>query len=100
MSGIFFVNPVVFDAVQALKAVEDKTLLVADMGGENVFSSVFDGFCKEFCLVIGNEAHGVSEGFLSHADKVVSIPMNPQMESLNAGVSCAVILYRLLNEKL
>ena len=100
MSGIFFVNPVVCDAVQALKAVEDKTLLVADMGGENVFSSVFDGFCKEFCLVIGNEAHGVSEGFLSHADKVVSIPMNPQMESLNAGVSCAVILYRLLNEKL
>lgn len=48
------------------------------------------------CLVIGSEAHGLSETTLSHIDRSVSIPMAPCVESLNAGVSASILLYELL----
>lgn len=96
MSGIFSVNVHETTAEKALSLVKDKTILTADMGGENVFDTV----CDDFCLIIGNEAHGVSELFKSSANKIVAIPMRAEMESLNAGVSCSIILYQLLKNKI
>ena len=67
------------------------------MNGENVFGKSVSG---DFCLVIGNEAHGVSEKLKMRADEVVSIPMKIDMESLNAGVSCSIILYEFLHKSI
>ena len=96
MSGIFFVNPIICDAQTAFDITKAKRKIVADMNGVNVFSEKYENFSGDFCLIIGNEAHGVSDFFVKNADEVVSIPMKEQMESLNAGVSCSIILYRLL----
>ena len=62
------------------------------MDGENVFTTKNN---EEFCLIIGNEAHGVSTELLSLADKVVSIPMQNGVESLNASVSAGILMYAL-----
>ena len=51
---------------------------------------------KDIALVIGNEANGVSEGFLSDADVRVGIPMKGDIESLNAGVAAGILIYELL----
>lgn len=67
-------------------------MIVADMGGENVYK--FNS-PKKFCLVIGNEARGVSEVIRNKAKYVVSIPMENDMESLNAGVSAGILMYTL-----
>ena len=96
MSGIFSVNIHDVTRERALKLVENKVKIVADMAGENVFSCEVD----DFCLIIGSEAHGVSDYFTEKADKIVSLPMRREMESLNAGVSCSVILYTLLKNKI
>lgn len=48
------------------------------------------------CLVIGSEAHGLSETTKSQIDGSVSIPMQSNVESLNAGVSASILLYDLL----
>lgn len=70
-------------------------LLVADMAGENVFKSEIKN--RNFALVIGNEGQGVSEYFKQNG-RIISLPMKPLMESLNAGVSASVLMYTLLGK--
>ncbi len=91
MSGIFHVDIEELDYETALSRISGKEIIVADMSGENVFNFSSDNFC----LVVGNEAHGVSEFMKNKANKTVAIPMKNTMESLNAGVSCSIILYEL-----
>ena len=45
--------------------------------------------------VIGSEGQGVSETFLTAADRELIIPMNPRCESLNAAVAAAVVMWEL-----
>ena len=70
-------------------------LLVADMAGENVFKTQISN--KNFALVIGNEGQGVSK-FFKENGRIISLPMKPLMESLNAGVSASVLMYTLLGK--
>lgn len=45
------------------------------------------------CFVIGGETTGVSDEVLDLADRRLSIPMAPGVESLNAGVAAALVCY-------
>ena len=91
MGGIYRAN-VVCGKREEIVSVIDKPFIVADMGGENVYD--FD-IGKDFCLVIGNEANGVSDELKEKADYTVSIPMQNGMESLNASVSAGILMYLL-----
>lgn len=51
-------------------------------------------------LVIGNEGSGISRLVAKKCDYMVHIPMLGTVESLNASVSCAVLLYGVLNSRL
>ena len=93
MSGIYHVNIHQADVEILLKSI-NLPLVVADMNGKDVFKEKPKG---EFCLVIGNEAHGVSEMVEKHATHTVKIPMEKGMESLNAGVSAGILMYALKN---
>lgn len=44
-------------------------------------------------LVLGSEAHGLTESELGFVDEIVRIPMKAQVESLNLAVAAAVILF-------
>ena len=46
-------------------------------------------------IVIGNEGKGISTSVLNSVNERIFIPMKGQVESLNAAVSCAVLLYHL-----
>ena len=70
-------------------------LLVADMAGENIFKTEIKN--KNFALVIGNEGQGVSDYFKNNG-RILSLPMKPLMESLNAGISASVLMYVLLGK--
>ena len=72
-------------------------LLVADMGGINVFKNELPK--NNFALVIGNEGQGVSDTFKEEG-KAVSLPMKSQMESLNAGISASVLMYVLMGKNI
>lgn len=48
-------------------------------------------------VVIGNEGKGISNLVAKHCDYMVHIPMQGSVESLNASVSCALLLYNILN---
>lgn len=96
MSGIFFVNLTVLKREEVASIMGETPVIVADMNGENVFT--FNP-PERYCLVIGNEANGVSKEVKALATHTVKIPMSKMSESLNAGVSLAVTLYELTEGK-
>ena len=49
---------------------------------------------EDVCLIVGNEGNGISQQLLAAADLKVMIPMKGEVESLNAAVAAAVIMYR------
>lgn len=73
-------------------------LVVADARGAVRYDR-FD-WTQPFALVIGNEAHGVHDTFLEAADAVVSLPLHPGVESLNAAVTAAVCLFEASRQRL
>ncbi len=91
MSGVFRVKTARASASELLSTIK-LPVIVADMNGENLFTHKVKG---DFCLVIGNEGHGVSEFIKSRADYTISIPMANGMESLNAAVSAGLLMYGL-----
>lgn len=70
----------------------DLYLLKTDMNGENVFNYNTD---NQVGVVVGNEGNGVSEEISQICKKTLSIPMKKGIESLNAGVSGAIIMYQI-----
>ena len=48
------------------------------------------------CLIIGNEGHGMSKVLKDNADYIAKIPMVGKINSLNASVSCGIILSRIV----
>jgi TrmH family RNA methyltransferase len=50
-------------------------------------------------LIIGNEAHGLSEDARALARRLIGIPMHGRAESLNAGVAGSVVLFEALRQR-
>ncbi|MBQ7339704.1 MAG: RNA methyltransferase [Clostridia bacterium] len=94
MSGIFKVRTHQ-GAKDVLLEKINLPFIIADMDGVDVFKGEFP---KDFCLVIGNEARGVSEDLIKKAEYVVKIPMQNDMESLNASVSAGILMYALTKQ--
>lgn len=74
-----------------------------DLKKENCFVYGLDGsgdttlpaedFSKPTVFVLGNEGTGLREKTAEHCDMILSIPMHPQCESLNASASAAAVFY-------
>ncbi len=67
-------------------------ILCADMDGDSIFNYTFKD--KKVCLIIGNEANGVSDTVKAKSTITVSLPMQ-DIESLNAGVCASVMMYQI-----
>ena len=52
-------------------------------------------FGSKNVLVIGNEAHGVSEAVQKHATRHLSIPISSEVESLNAAVAGSICMFSM-----
>ena len=92
MSGVFFTKIYRANRVDILSVLSETPIIVADMGGENVFSFTAP---KRFVLAIGNEANGISDMVQEKATHTVKIPMQATQESLNAAISAGIIMYVL-----
>jgi 23S rRNA (guanosine2251-2'-O)-methyltransferase len=51
------------------------------------------------CLVIGNEGKGISKMIKENCDFMATIPMSGNINSLNASVSCGIILSRIVSSR-
>ena len=50
-------------------------------------------------LLIGGEGAGLTPALIESADERVTIPMQPPVESLNAAVTAAVVLYEARRQR-
>ena len=73
-------------------------LVCCDMNGENIFKTDLER--RVVGVVVGNEGQGVSEEIRSICYKTVKIPMESGIESLNAAVSGAIVMYKINKNKL
>ena len=92
MSGVFFTKIYRANRAEILSILSDTPIVVADMGGVNVFSFQAP---ERFALAIGNEATGISDIVQEKAAHTVKIPMQSTQESLNAAISAGIIMYVL-----
>ena len=69
--------------------------------GYTVYASCLEGgeslervaFKKDSAIIIGNEGSGISDGLTGLSDYLVRIPMDGNVESLNAAVSASLLMY-------
>lgn len=69
----------------------------AEMEGER-FDRV--DFCGAAALVIGSEGRGLSRLVKEACDFLVTLPMNGQINSLNASVAAGILMYEVVRQRL
>jgi len=82
-----------FETIKKNKDKIASTFIVADMDGENVNN--LKPQKEKVAVIVGNEGQGISDKFMNFANKTISIPMMPMVESLNAGVAGSIIMQKL-----
>jgi len=65
------------------------------LGGENLYEAEFS---DKTILVIGSEAHGVSDELFKRAAKKITIPLQPECESLNAAIAGSICMFQITNK--
>lgn len=92
---IFNTNIIIGNIEEFIKEIKDKNIKVIGTSLKSSISLEKLEKNDEFAIIFGNEGNGVKEDILNLCDKIVRIDMNPKCESLNVGVSSAIILYYL-----
>lgn len=76
-----------------IRDLKKKGFWVYGLEGESKTSIHDEKFDAPTAIILGNEAEGIREKTKELCDVLLSIPMNPSCESLNAAASAAVALY-------
>lgn len=79
-------------ALDSLSA-EGHFVVAANSKGEQDFRSL--EVTDNMTLVLGSEAHGLSDSILKRASALVTIPMSHHVESLNVAVAGGLVMYRM-----
>ncbi len=96
--GAHFRLPVQLLSWEQIRArVAGLSVYLSDAGGEKSCWEV--DFRLPTALIIGGEADGVSEQARELATAVIRIPMPGNMESLNAGVAGAVLMFEVVRQR-
>ncbi len=89
----------VTNMVDTIQELKERGLWVfgTDMDGEDYRTWNSEG---AIALVIGNEGKGISRLVKENCDGIVTLPMSGQIQSLNAGVATALMMYEVARERL
>ena len=66
------------------------------MNGEDYRDVNYDG---KTCLVIGNEEKGMSKLVKESCDFLITIPISPKIDSLNASVAAGILIYEVVRSR-
>lgn len=66
------------------------------MNGEDYTSVDYNG---KICLIIGNEEKGISKLVKENCDFLVTIPISPKIDSLNASVAAGILIYEVVRSR-
>lgn len=93
--GAMFRLPVVYtsDLNGTLDKIRKQNVKVyaAHLSGKRFYYE--EKYPDKMAILIGNEGNGLSDSIMKHADVPVKIPMEGKVESLNAAVAAAILMY-------
>lgn len=95
--SILYVNLIEVDgSIDNINLIKSKgyRVVVTALEGAKDYNDT-SNYGEKNCLIIGNEANGVSDLLLQAADSRVKIPIIGQAESLNASVAAGIMMYKL-----
>ena len=89
---IFNINIVRKKLIEIIPKIKENgyTVYATTVNGKGYFEND-----SKIALVIGNEGNGIKEDILNLCDKNITIKMNKECESLNAGVAASILMYEL-----
>ena len=76
----------------ALRDLQDRGFWVYGLEGAGTTSTTTETYSRPSVFVLGNEGFGLREKTKEQCDELVSIPIHPQCESLNAAAATAIVL--------
>lgn len=83
------------DAAGQLKSM-GITLYAAHLNGKNRYDE--QQYARRCAIMIGNEARGLSKAMSDTADVLVKIPMEGELDSLNAAVAASILMYTIYSK--
>lgn len=89
----------VANIAQILEALKKEGLWIVgtSLKGENLYKQNLQG---PLAIVIGNESKGLSRLVEEKCDFLISIPMQGEINSLNASVATGIVLYEILRQRM
>ena len=95
---LFNINIIISDLEPVLKIIKESgiNIIGTSLNTSNSVKNIVRS--NKYAVIFGNEGNGVSDKVLSYCDQIYKINMKSECESLNVGVSCGIILYKLFEE--
>jgi len=99
--GAIYRMPFVYveDILEVVRRIKDHNIPVyaAHLSADCYYDEVsYQGKCS---IMIGNEANGLSDEITRLATKYIKIPMEGNVESLNAAVAAAILMYEVYRQR-
>ena len=90
------IHSMTWDEIKRFCESANQRVYLADMDGQSCWEM---DLRQPLALIIGNEAGGASESARKLANQKIGIPMNGNIESLNAGVAGSVLMFEVVRQR-
>ena len=84
---------------ETIRYLKEEGLWIIGTAGEAKVEYYNQDMKDAIAMVIGNEGEGISNLVKKNVDVLIKIPMQGKITSLNASVSCGIILYEVVKQR-
>lgn len=99
--GAIYRMPFIYvdDFTEAINQIKKRSVKIyaAHLSATKNYDEV--DFIDKTAILIGNEANGLSDEISNLADKYIKIPMEGNVESLNAAIAAAILMYEVYRQR-
>lgn len=99
--GALYRMPFVYveDFVGSIEEMKQQGIIIyaSHLAAKNYYDE--EVYSNKTGIIIGNEANGISKEASLAADRLIKIPMEGNVESLNAGVAASILMYEIYRQK-
>ena len=91
MGAHFYLNIIEIDIIEHITNLKNNNfkIIAADLDGQNIHNWTPP---NKWAIILGNEAHGISDEIYKLIDYKVTIPKHGNMESLNVSMAAGILL--------
>lgn len=99
--GAIFRMPFIYvdDLIETVDILQENNVNVYAAHLKDSTDYVNLSYIEGTAFLVGNEGNGLSEEISEKADRYIKIPMQGQLESLNASVSAALLMYEAYRQR-